>query len=77
MSCRFRHLVFGENPNKEMVSDRHKSIRAIAMFSTREILLAADLNLFMPTVIFCSAIRYFPRYSGSQITAKIAGSGAV
>ena len=36
---------------KEMVSDRHKSIRAIAMFSTREILLAADVNLFMPTVI--------------------------
>ena len=62
---------------KEMVSDRHKSIRAIVMFSTREKLLAADVNLFMPTVIFCSAIRYFPRYSGPQIAAKIADSEAV
>ena len=63
---------------KEMVSDRHKSIQcAIAMFSTREILLAADVNLFMPTVIFFSAIRYFPRYSGPQIAAKIADSRAV
>ena len=33
-----------------------QSIRAIAMFSTREILLAADVNLFMPTLILCSAI---------------------
>ena len=39
-------------------------------------LLAADVNLFMPTVIFCSAIRYFPRYSGPPIAAKIADSGA-
>ena len=61
---------------KEMVSDRHKSIRAIVMFSTREKLLAADVNLFMPTVIFCSAIRYFPRYSGPRIAGKIADSEA-
>ena len=64
---------------KEMVSDRHNQYVPLPCFRHERFkvsLLAADVNLFMPTVIFCSAIRYFPRYSGPPIAAKIADSGA-
>ena len=61
---------------KEMVNDRHNQYVPLPCFR-HERFKVSLLAAVMPTVIFCSAIRYFPRYSGPQIAAKIADSGAV
>ena len=51
---------------KEMVSDRHKSIRAIAMFSTREILLAATLFYLCRRLYFAPLSAIFPVIPGPK-----------